>query len=122
MSVQIIKKDGSPEWAVIPYQAYIQLIEDTEMLQDIRLYEDGKAAIAAGEKLIPAEVTFAIIDGLSPVKVWREYRGLTQQILADAAGISKPCLSQIESGKRNGTTEVLGAIAKALGLSLDDLI
>ena len=33
-----------------------------------------------------------------------------------------PYLSQIETGKRKGTTEVLAALAPALDLSLDDLI
>jgi len=33
-----------------------------------------------------------------------------------------PYLSQIESGKREGTAEVLAAIAKALGLSLDEIV
>jgi transcriptional regulator with XRE-family HTH domain len=33
-----------------------------------------------------------------------------------------PYLSQLESGKRGGSAEVLAAIAKALGLSLDDIV
>lgn len=122
MNVQIIEKDGKPEWAVIPYETYERLVEDAEMLHDIRAYDEAKQALAAGEELIPGEVTFAILDGENPLRVWREYRGLTQQQLADAAGISKPYLSQIESGKRKGTAEVLAAIAKALDLSVDDII
>jgi DNA-binding XRE family transcriptional regulator len=122
MSVYIIEKDGQPEWAVVPYETYERLIEDAEMLQDIRAYDEAKEALAAGEELIPAEVTYAILDGEHPVRVWRKTRGLTQQQLAEAAGISKPYLSQIESSKRQGTTEVLAAIAKALGLTVDDLI
>ena len=27
MSIQIIERDGKPEWAVIPYETYLQLIE-----------------------------------------------------------------------------------------------
>ena len=53
----------------------------------------------------------------NPIKVWREYRELTQQQLAEIAGISKPYLSQIETGKRIGTAEILSAIAKALDVS-----
>lgn len=37
------------------------------------------------------------------------------------AGISKPYLSQIESGKRQGTVETLAAIARALGIPLEVL-
>ena len=88
---------------------------DKEDLQDILDYHAAALAIERGEdELIPAEVVYAILDGKNPIKVWREYRGLTQQQLADKAGISKPYLSQIETGKRTGTTEILSAIAKSL--------
>ena len=122
MNVQMIEKDGKPEWVVIPYEDFQRLVEDAEMLQDIRNYDKAKKAIEEGEKLLPSEVTYAILDGGNPTRVWREYRGLTQQQLADAAAISTPYLSQIESGKRKGTAEVLAAVAKALDLSLDDIV
>ena len=121
--VQVIERDGKPEWAVLPYDTYVQLAEDAEMLQDIRDYDAVKMAIEQGtEELIPAAVAFALLDGDNPVNVWREHRGLTQQQLAEMAGISTPYLSQIETGKRSGTTEVLLAIAKALHVSLDDIV
>jgi DNA-binding XRE family transcriptional regulator len=123
MSIQIIEKNGQPEWAVVPYEEYLRLVAEAEMLQDIRDYDEAKLAIANGdEELIPSEVTYALLDGENPMRVWREYRGLTQRQVAEQAGISKPYLSQLESGQRNGTTEVLAAIAKALNVSLDDLI
>jgi DNA-binding XRE family transcriptional regulator len=121
--VQVIERDGKPEWAVLPYDVYLQLAEEAEMLQDIRDYDSVKTAIERGEEeLIPSEVTFAILDGDNPIKVWREYRGITQQQLAEAVGISTPYLSQIENQKRTGTTEVLKAIAKALKVTLDDIV
>jgi DNA-binding XRE family transcriptional regulator len=122
MSVQVIERDGKPEWAVIPYEEYERLVKEAEMLHDVRAYDEAKKAIAEGEELIPSEVTYAILDGDNPVRVWREHRGLTQQRLAEAAGISAPYLSQIESGKRKGSAKVLAAIAKELGLSLDDVV
>lgn len=121
--IQIIERDGKPEWAVLPYEEYMELIEQAEMLEDIRDFDRISAAIESGEEeLIPSEVVYAILDGENPIKVWREYRGLTQQQLADAAEISKPYLSQIETGKRKGTTDILSAIAKALNVSLDDVV
>ncbi len=122
MNVQVIKRDGNPEWAVIPYVEYLRLLEEAEMLQDVRDYDIAIDAIKHGEELIPSEVMYAVLDGENPIRVWREYRGLTQQQLAEAAGISTPYLSQIESGKRTGTTEVLSSIAQALNLSLDDIV
>ena len=123
MSVQIIEKNGQPEWAVVPYEEYQRLLEEAEILQDIRDYDEVKLALATGdEELIPSEVTYALLDGANPIRVWREYRGLTQQQVAAQAGISKPYLSQLESGQRKGTIEVLSAIAKTLNISLDDLV
>ena len=121
--VQVIERDGKPEWAVLPYDVYVQLAEEAEMLQDIRDFDTVKTAIEQGnEELIPSEVTFALLDGENPIKVWREYRGLTQQQLAKMVEISVPYLSQIETGKRAGTTEVLLALAKSLKVTLDDIV
>lgn len=123
MSVQIIEKNGQPEWAVVPYEEYQRLVAEAEMLQDIQDYDEAKLAIASGaEELIPSVVTYALLDGENPIRVWREYRGLTQQQVADEAGISKPYLSQLESGQRKGSAEVLAAVARALKVSLDDLV
>jgi len=122
MNVQIINKNGRPEWAVIPYDEYIRLKEEAEMLQDVADFDAAKEALEQGEELIPSEVTFAILDGENPIRIWRNFRALTQQELADKAGISKPYLSQIETGKRTGTAEVLAAIAGALGVTVDDVM
>jgi hypothetical protein len=82
---------------------HLQLIEQAELLEDIRDFDVFSAAVERGdEELIPAEVVNAILDGKDPVKVWREYRGWTQQQLANAVKISKLYLSQIETGKRSG--------------------
>jgi DNA-binding XRE family transcriptional regulator len=121
--IQIIERDGKPEWAVLPYEEYLQLIEQAELLEDIRDFDTISAAVERGEEeLIPSEVVYAILDGENPIKVWREYRGLTQQQLAGKVKISKPYLSQIETGKRTGTTEILSAIAKALDVSLEEVV
>ena len=96
--------------------------EDLEMQQDIRAYDEAVQAIADGEEIVPSELVYAILDGANPIRAWREYRGLTQGQLAQVAEISVPYLSQLESGKRNGTTEALSAIANALDLDLDDIV
>ena len=122
MSIQIIERDRKPEWAVIPYEIYQVLVEDSEILQDIRDYEAAKKAMESEEELIPSDVVNAILTGERPIKVWRKYRGFTQQQLSSMAGITKAYLSQIETGKRTGTTDVLTKIAKSLGLALDDIV
>ena len=52
----------------------------------------------------------------------REHRGWTQERLAQAAGISKGFLSDIENDKRNISSGSALKIADALGISLDYLL
>jgi len=123
MTVQIIKQDEQPEWAVIPYEIYLQLVDKAEMLQDIQDYDSAKAALQGGdEELIPAGVINAILDGENAIRVWRQYRGYSQVKLAGEAGISMPYLSQLESGKRKGSVEVLAEIARALKVPLETIV
>ncbi|UXZ53194.1 helix-turn-helix transcriptional regulator [Halomonas sp. 7T] len=60
-------------------------------------------------------------EGVSPVKGYREYRGLRAGELAEKAGISQGYLSEIESGKKSGSLSVLKRIAAALDVELSDL-
>ena len=123
MTVQIIKKGDKPEWAVLPYEDYLQLIENLEMAQDIQEYDNAKAALDRGEdELIPSEMVYAILDGANAIKTWREYRQMSQHALAEKAGISVPYLSQLETNKRQGSLTVLSAIAKALKVSLEHIV
>jgi DNA-binding XRE family transcriptional regulator len=123
MNIRIVQKNGEPEWVIIPYETYLQLVEEAELFQDLRDYDLVKSDLESGdEELIPSEVVYAILDGGNPIKIWREFRQLTQKHLAEIVGISTPYLSQIETGKRTGTAEVLNSIAKALQVTLDEII
>lgn len=88
--------------------------------EDQALFDEAKAADDGFR--VPAFVIDAELNGAHPVHAWRDFRGLTQQALSNAAGISKPYLSQIESGKRAGTAKVLAAIARALDVPVDLLV
>lgn len=123
MNVQIIEKDGRPEWAVIPYADYLRLVESVEDVDDIKAIEDHLRALDTGEEeMVPAAVADRLLKVANPIKVWRECRGLTAQTLAERAGISTAYLSQLESGAREGDVKVLAKIARVLAISLDDLM
>jgi DNA-binding XRE family transcriptional regulator len=123
MNIQVINQDNKPEWAVIPYETYLQLVEKAEMLQDIQDYDSARAALERGEdELVPAEVVYALLDGENSIKVWRDYRRLSQQDVAEKAGISVPYLSQLETNKRKGSLDVLQAIARVLQVSLETIV
>lgn len=118
--VQFIEADGRRAFAVVPIELWDQLSALAEELDDAALYRDATAADDGVR--IPGAVAFAIAAGTHPVKAWREYRGLTQDALTERVGISKPFLSQIETGKRRFGAATLRALADALGVAADDLL
>jgi transcriptional regulator with XRE-family HTH domain len=52
----------------------------------------------------------------------RQAQARTLQDVADEARISMPYLSELERGRKEASSEVLAAAAKALGLSLSELV
>ena len=123
MSVQIIEKNGKPEWAVIPFKEYQKLQEALEDAEDIRDIDRSIKAMQDGREVtIPGEVTFAILDGTSPIRAWREHKNIKMNELSKKVGISPAYLCQIENGKRNPTIDTLKAIARELNIDIDMLI
>lgn len=119
MTAQVIKRGDQPEWAVIPYKEYLELLEKAEMLDDAVAYDK---AVATNEELIPHEVVKKLVEGENPLKVWRTYRGLTQTQLAEKSGLGQSQVAMIESGEREGTVKVLRKLARALDVDIDDLV
>lgn len=52
----------------------------------------------------------------------RERQGRTLRDVAEAARVSVPYLSEVERGRKEASSEVLGAVCRALGLRLVDLV
>ncbi len=69
---------------------------------------------------LPAEVMEKITLGSdSAIKIIRKHKGWTQGDLAKAADISRPYLTEIETGKKDGSIRALKSIAGALDVSLE---
>jgi DNA-binding XRE family transcriptional regulator len=94
------------------YEDLIDGLEATAVLADI----------AAGQEVWPLDIVEARANGENPVRVFRTYRKFSVSDLAAAAGISQPYLSEIESGKKTGSVDVLKRIAAALKVDLDDIV
>lgn len=92
---------------------------DAEMVADIALLH---AALAAEEETFPAELVNRLIDGEHPIKVYREYRGLSQAQLAKKVGTDRLYISQIETRKARGGRELLRKIARTLGVRVDSIL
>jgi predicted transcriptional regulator len=123
MNVQIIEKNGKPEWAVIPFSEYEKLQGAMENAEDVLNIEENVKAVREGREItIPGEITFAVLDGMSPIRAWREYRQIKMGELAKKIGISPAYLSQIENGKRNPTLNTLKSIAIELKIDIDLLV
>ncbi len=71
---------------------------------------------------LPADMVKRLVEGESPVRVWRAHRGFSARSLAGKAGLLQAYVSQIESGKREGSIAAMKAIADALSVTVDELI
>jgi hypothetical protein len=68
---------------VLPMASLKKLMQDAEMLADVKAYDMTMARLAQGEdELVPLEIVERRLVGETAVKIWREYRGLTQEGLA----------------------------------------
>jgi DNA-binding XRE family transcriptional regulator len=122
MRVQIIERDGHPEWAVIRYEDYLALLEKAELMEDIAAFDSAMAAVESGEETISLKVVDSLLAGESPIRVWREYRNLTQAQLAEQTGVKQSYIAMLEASERQGTVDVLVKIARVLKVDVDDLL
>ena len=106
----------------IPQHEYDRLIAAAELLDDIRSYDTAKAAMEHdGGEAIPHDFMKILINTDSPLKAWREYRGLSQYQLADRADVNRVQIIDIEKGKSNGSIATMKKLADALDVTLDDI-
>ncbi|MBZ5619572.1 MAG: helix-turn-helix transcriptional regulator [Acidobacteriia bacterium] len=121
MRIEKITRRGK-EFAVIPVEHLQKLMDDAEMLADVKAYDAAKSRLERSEdELIPLEITERRLAGENPTKVWREYRGLTQEGLARASKVSRAMIAAIEAGHKKGGIATLKKLAVALGVDLDNL-
>jgi ribosome-binding protein aMBF1 (putative translation factor) len=107
---------------------WTQLVSELEDAQDRaavverRQHEAAKGKQAARRNYLTARDARRLLDGESPVKVWREKRGRSQRELAAAAAVGAGYLAEIETGRKPGSVVALARLAKALQVQIEDLI
>jgi hypothetical protein len=117
------KKTGKGEVAILPRKDYEALLaranEADEDAGTARIVARSRKAIAKGKALIPIDVVDRIVKGENAIRVLREWRDVTQMYLADKTDIGQGYISDLENGRRQGTTAALKKIAQALNVPLD---
>ena len=78
---------------------------------DIEAYDRAKAD---GRDSIPVEIVNHILNGESPVSALRRWRGMTQADLADATGVGRVSVAEIETGRKSGSIQTLKALGSGL--------
>jgi DNA-binding XRE family transcriptional regulator len=123
MDVQTITTPSGERLVVITEANYKRLVEAAEDAADLAEVSKFQRRLAAGEEeLVPADVVERLLSGENRIRVWREHRGMSATALAEKANIAQPFLSQLETGKREGTVETLRKSAASLSLTIDDLV
>lgn len=119
MRPQILKIDNT-EYVALPKR----LLEE---FQDVKAFDERLTEIEnEGSDLIPSEVVNRLFIGNeSPVKIWREFRGIKAVELAQLSGQGKDYISKLEKNRENVKNAKAGKlcrIAGALSVSLDMLV
>jgi DNA-binding XRE family transcriptional regulator len=125
-NAQIIKTPAGDAMVLLPKADYDRLLAAAR-----DKLEDGADARAAARILARLEkgeeptLPFDVVKRMraeNRIKVLRQHRQMTQQDLADAVGMNRLYLSQIETGRATGGLKTLTRIAKALDAPLDMLV
>ncbi|KRW70191.1 helix-turn-helix domain-containing protein [Stutzerimonas stutzeri] len=102
MNVQVIMRDGAPEYAVLPWDEYQALLNAVGVRSPV-----ASAAASEDQPKPP-------LSGLSAL---RDAKGLSQEALARLVGISPAYLGLIETGEREPDAAIRRALARAMDIS-----
>jgi DNA-binding XRE family transcriptional regulator len=121
MHVETITRKGK-EFALIPVKVLQKLMEDAEMLADVKAYDAAKARLEDGsDELIPLEIIERRLRGEPPLRIWREHRKLTQEQLARKAKLSRALIAAIETGRKAGSVGTWKRLGTALNVGWEML-
>ena len=105
---QTIFHDGQPAYVLVP-------IAQWERIKPLL------PAARAADGIPQAVVEAHVLRDVPLLRAWREHLGLTQQAVADAAGIMQPALARLERGDGKPRAATLERLATAMGISAAQL-
>lgn len=105
MGIQVISRDGQPEYAVVPWEQYQALLKAA-----------GQAPAEAVVSEEPGSAAVAPLPAFSEVAQIRQAKGIAPEQLARNVGVSPAYLAMIESGERQPDAAIRRALAWHLGV------
>ncbi|MGE7991461.1 helix-turn-helix domain-containing protein [Pseudomonas sp. NPDC089554] len=107
MGIQVISRDGQPEYAVVPWAQYQALLKAA-----------GQPPASVDTAPQPQDASpSASLPSLGELARLREGKGLAPEALARSVGISPAYLAMIESGERQPDAAILRSLAWHLGVA-----
>jgi ribosome-binding protein aMBF1 (putative translation factor) len=108
MGIQVISRDGQPEYAVVPWEQYQALLVAAGQ-------SPAKApSITSNEEASTQAASLSSLDQLASL---RQAKGMAPELLARNVGISPAYLAMIESGERRPDAAILRSLAWHLGVA-----
>jgi ribosome-binding protein aMBF1 (putative translation factor) len=109
MDLQVISRDGEPEYAVLPWAQYQALVQAANGAQP----QSAACAAQPVDSTASASDDFPSFDQVGPL---RQAKGLELTQLARAVGISPSYLELIENGTRQPDAAIRRSLAWELGV------
>ncbi len=104
---QVIKQDGEPAFAVVPYAEFKEMLELNNLDETT---------------MIPNDVVEKhSIEGKSIFCAWREYLRITQEDISKRLGISQAAVAQQEAPDSRPHNKTRQKWADALGVDIEQL-
>lgn len=110
MDLQIITRNGEPEYAVLPWDSYQAL------LKAAGLGDQAATAAAVHPPETEPQSPVPALPGLDQLRDLRETKGLALEALARTVGISPSYLGMIEAGERLPDLAIRRSLAWELGV------
>ena len=102
----------------IDYERMLEAIEDAEDIKSLHAAERESDRA----DYLPVASVMRLMAGEHPLRIWREHRALSPQLLAQKANVSRSYLIEIEGRKKPGSITAYRRLAAALGVTVDDLL
>src|SRR5688572_13972 len=108
MNVSFVKTPKGEELAILPRAEFEEIVAAATHGKALADYRSGR------DPGVMADEMRELLAAASPLAFWRRKRGLTQAALSQTAGITQNYLSDLETGRREGSPSQWLKIARAL--------